>query len=313
MAPVGVQSAYHKEAEPGLAAACAELSVPMVISTASSQKIEDIAVAGDAAAPTAPAGRWFQLYWPLSDDLTASLLARAKAAGCAVLLVTLDTFALSWRPADLDQGYIPFALGEGNAMGFSDPVFRKRFAEATDGDTPEDNPILASRMWTSDVFSGDAHRWEDLAKLRGMWDGPIVLKGVLSVADALLAVQYGMDGIVVSNHGGRQLDGAVPSLEMLPEIVDAVGNRLTVLFDSGIRTGTDVMKALALGAKAVLVGRPVIYGLGIKGKEGAKHVLAGLLADLDQSMGLAGVQNVSELNRGILRKVRYGGDIHSNL
>jgi lactate 2-monooxygenase len=140
-----------------------------------------------------------------------------------------------------------------------------------------------------------------------------VLKGVLSAGDAENAVRAGMDGIVVSNHGGRQLDGAVPALEMLPEIVDAVGDRLTVLYDSGVRTGADVLKALALGAKAVLVGRPVIYGLGVAGSEGARHVLAGLLADIDQSMGLAGVQNVAELNRSILRKINYGGDVKSSL
>ncbi|KAH8883953.1 FMN-dependent alpha-hydroxy acid dehydrogenase [Thozetella sp. PMI_491] len=317
MGPVGAQSEYHKAAEPGTAIACAELDVPFIISTASSVSMEDIAAAADAAytpsssSPTAP--RWYQLYWPLSDEITASILRRAKAAGCSVLVVTLDTFSMAWRPTDLDAGFLPMAVGVGNANGFSDPVFRRRVAEATDGETPEENPILASRMWTSDVFSGNAHRWEDLATLRKMWDGPIVLKGVLSVADALLAAQHGMDGIIVSNHGGRQLDGAVPSLEMLPEIVDAVGNQLTVLFDSGVRTGADIMKALALGAKAVLVGRPVIYGLGIAGKDGAKHVLAGLLADLDQSMGLSGVQKISELNRGVLRKVQYGGDIHSNL
>ncbi|KAK3906840.1 FMN-dependent dehydrogenase [Staphylotrichum tortipilum] len=325
MAPVGVQAAYHPDGEKGVATACASLGVPFIYSTASTTPLEDVAAAADLslnppseesapapAAATAP--RWFQLYWPLSDDLTASLLSRARATGCSVLVVTLDTFTMSWRPLDLDTGYLPFATGEGNALGFSDPVFRKTFAEQTDGDVVEDNVVMASRAWLGEVFSGHAHRWEDLATLRRLWgDGPIVLKGVLSVQDAEMAVACGMDGIVVSNHGGRQLDGAVPSLEMLPEIVDAVGDRITVLFDSGIRTGADVLKALALGAKAVLVGRPVIYGLGVAGSEGARHVLAGLLADVDQSMGLAGVQKVAELNRSILRKLNYGGDVKSSL
>lgn len=325
MAPIGVQGAYHPDGEKGVATACASLGVPFIYSTASTTPLEDVAAAADLAVnpsasaeepqpPAAAAPRWFQLYWPLSDALTASLLSRARAAGCTALVVTLDTFTMSWRPLDLDTGYLPFATGEGNALGFSDPVFRKMFAEQTDGDAVEDNVVMASRAWLAEVFSGHAHRWEDLATLRRLWgDGPIVLKGVLSVQDAEMAVACGMDGIVVSNHGGRQLDGAVPSLEMLPEIVDAVGDRITVLFDSGVRTGADVLKALALGAKAVLVGRPVIYGLGVAGSEGARHVLAGILADVDQSMGLAGVQKVAELNRGILRKLNYGGDVKSSL
>ncbi|AEO65819.1 uncharacterized protein THITE_2113301 [Thermothielavioides terrestris NRRL 8126] len=338
MAPVGVQTAYHEDGEKGVATACASLGVPFIYSTAASTPLEAVAEAADrslsppeppqdnnsnnnnnssskddekaaepARQPQAP--RWFQLYWPLDDTITASLLSRARVAGCSVLVVTLDTFTLAWRPLDLDAGYLPFARGEGNALGFSDPVFRKKFADQSDGGAVEDSVVAASRLWASEVFSGHAHRWEDLATLRRLWgDGPIVLKGVLSVQDAEMAVRYGMNGIIVSNHGGRQLDGAVPSLEMLPEIVDAVGDRLTVLFDSGIRTGTDVMKALALGAKAVLVGRPVIYGLGAAGSEGARHVLASLLADLDQSMGLAGVQSVGDLNRAMLRRINYGGD-----
>jgi len=325
MAPVGVQAAYHPDGEKGVATACASLGVPFIYSTAATTPLEDVASAADASLnatgdvnadakspPRAP--RWFQLYWPLDDAITASLLERARAAGCDVLVVTLDTFTMSWRPLDLDGGYLPFALGEGNALGFSDPVFRRKFAAQFDGDAIEDNVMMASRFWLSEVFSGHAHRWEDLATLRRLWgDGPIVLKGVLSVQDAEMAVRCGMDGIVVSNHGGRQMDGAVPSLEVLTEIVDAVGDRLTVLFDSGIRTGVDVLKALSLGAKAVLVGRPVIYGLGAAGTDGARHILAGLLADIDQSMGLAGVQSVPELNRSILRKINYGGDVKSSL
>ncbi|KAK4250859.1 FMN-dependent dehydrogenase [Corynascus novoguineensis] len=325
MAPVGVQAAYHPDGEKGVATACASLGVPFIYSTAATTPLEEVASAADTSLnaagnvnadakspPRAP--RWFQLYWPLDDAITASLLERARAAGCDVLVVTLDTFTMSWRPLDLDGGYLPFARGEGNALGFSDPVFRRKFAAQFDGDAIEDNIMMASRFWLGEVFSGHAHRWEDLATLRRLWgDGPIVLKGVLSVQDAEMAVRCGMDGIVVSNHGGRQMDGAVPSLEVLPEIVDAVGDRLTVLFDSGIRTGVDVLKALSLGAKAVLVGRPVIYGLGAAGTDGARHILAGLLADIDQSMGLAGLQSVPELNRSILRKINYGGDVKSSL
>lgn len=308
MAPVGVQSAYHQDKETGLAAACAALSVPFTISTASTSTIEEIAA---AVGPEAP--RWFQLYWPRDDDITASLLRRARDAGCSVLVVTLDTFTMAWRPRDLDIGFLPFPLGQGNAIGFSDPVFRQKFAERTGGGTPEDKVLEASQQWIADVFSGQAHPWEDLALLRKHWDGPIVLKGIMSPDDARLALKFGMDGIVVSNHGGRQLDGAMASLEMLPEIVEAVGDKMTVMFDSGIRTGADAIKALCLGAKAVLVGRPVIYGLGIAGTKGAKHVLGGLLADFDQSMGLAGVKTVKELDKKMVRRVGYGGDVKSSL
>jgi isopentenyl diphosphate isomerase/L-lactate dehydrogenase-like FMN-dependent dehydrogenase len=329
MAPVGVQSAYHEDAEPGTAAACAELGVPFIISTASSTPLETVAATADAAyreslaaledgaenSADATAPRWYQLYRPRSAEITASILSRAKAAGCTTLVVTLDTFTMAWRPLDLDTGFLPFATGTGNAIGFTDPVFRAQFAAANNGDTPEDNVLGASRAWTSEAFSGQAHKWEDLAELRKVWGAgnPIVLKGVLSVEDALRARDAGMDGIVVSNHGGRQLDGAIASLEVLPEIVDAVGKDMTVLFDSGIRTGADTMKALALGASAVLVGRPIMFGLGIAGKDGAKHVMAGLLADLDQSMGLAGCQTINDLSRAMVRKVSYGGDVRSNL
>ena len=328
MAPIGVQTAYHPEGEKAVAQACADLGVPFIFSTASTTTLEDVASEVFAPPPpsTPPASPsssrslpiprakhlWFQLYWPLDDDITASLLSRARVAGCEVLVVTLDTPTMSWRPYDLDNGFLPFSVGQGNALGFSDPVVQKRFADrfgfgADEPPTIEDNVGAASRFWCGEVFSGNAHRWEDLATLRRLWgeERPIVLKGILSVEDAVLAAEHGVNGIIVSNHGGRQLDGAVPALEVLPEIVDAVGERLTVMFDSGIRTGADALKALALGAKAVLVGRPVIYGLGIAGYQGAKHVLAGLLADLDQSMGLSGVQRVAELNRSMLRKIHY--------
>lgn len=308
MAPVGVQGAYHEDREVGVAAACAELGVPFTLSTASTSTIEEVAAASGDGSP-----RWFQLYWPLDDELTASLLGRARDNGYTVLVVTLDTFTMSWRPHDLDAGFMPFIKGQGVQIAFSDPVFRRKFAELSDGDTPEDNALFAAQTFLADAFSGNAHRWEDLKVLRKHWDGPIVLKGILSAEDARSALECGVDGIIVSNHGGRQLDGAVPSLEMLPEIVDAVGSQMTVLFDSGIRTGADIMKALCLGAKGVLVGRPVMYGLGIGGKEGAKHVLASFLADLDQSMGLSCVRSIGELNRSMLRRLAYGGDVKASL
>ncbi|KAL8723124.1 MAG: hypothetical protein Q9225_000528 [Loekoesia sp. 1 TL-2023] len=249
IAPVGVQTIFHHDKELGVAEIAREIGLPYILSTASSSSIEEVAEAnGDGT-------RWYQLYWPQDDEITKSLLRRAKSNGYKVLIVTLDTWALSWRPADLDNAYAPFASGIGDQTGFSDPAFRAKFAKMYNNKTPEDDVFLASRQWEADVFSGAAHTWEDLELIKAEWDGPIVLKGIQHVEDAKRAVEAGVHGIVVSNHGGRQLDGAIGSLEVLPEIVESVGDRLTVLFDSGIRTGVDVIKALCLGAKGVLVGR----------------------------------------------------------
>ncbi|KAL9098396.1 MAG: hypothetical protein Q9163_005934 [Psora crenata] len=307
VAPIGVQSIFHPDKETGVAEIAAEIGVPYILSTASSSSIEEVARASGHGV------RWFQLYWPQDDNITISLLNRARSNGYTVLLVTLDTWTLAWRPADLDNAYIPFASGVGDQTGFSDPAFRRKFQQKHPGKTPENDVQLASREWETDVFSGAAHTWEQISFLKRHWDGPIVLKGIQSVEDATKAVEVGVQGIVVSNHGGRQLDGAVGSLEVLPEIADAVGHEMTVLFDSGIRTGVDIMKALCLGAKGVLVGRPWVYGLAVNGKQGAKDVLRYLLADLDQSMGLAGIPNVGGCTRDMVRMVRYPGDRMANL
>ena len=278
IAPVGVQTIFHQDKEAGVAEIAREIGVPYIMSTASSTSIEDLAKAnGDGR-------RWFQLYWPNDGDITKSILKRAKDNGFKVLVVTLDTWQLGWRPSDLDQAYVPFAIGVGNEVGFRDPVFRAKFKREK-GIEVEDDVIAASSAWQADVFM-KAHTWEELAFLKENWDGPIVLKGIQHVEDAKLAVEAGVQGIVVSNHGGRQVDGAIGSLEVLPEIVDAVGDKISVLFDSGVRTGADVIKALCLGAKGVLIGRPWVYGLGINGKHGAKAVLQGILAVSTSAKGI---------------------------
>ncbi|KAK7514035.1 FMN-dependent dehydrogenase [Phyllosticta citriasiana] len=300
-APIGVQSIFHQDKETGVAQIAAELGVPYIMSTAASSTIEEVAEASSHGK------RWFQLYWPLDDEITLSILRRARENGFSVLVVTLDTWTLAWRPWDLDNGYVPFVKGLGNSVGFSDPVFRRKFKEKHGKEVDEDI-LMASREWAATAFSGASHSWDEIELLKKHWDGPIVLKGIQHPADAVKAAEVGVDGIIVSNHGGRQLDGAIGSLTMLPEIVDAVGDKLTVLFDSGARTAVDVIKALSLGAKGVCVGRPWVYGLGVAGKAGAKSVMQGLLADLDQSMGLAGIQNIDGCNREMLRKVDYPGD-----
>ena len=288
LAPVGVQSIVHTEAERATARAAAGLGLPMVLSTASSTSIED------AAAASGDGPRWFQLYWPNDPDVCGSILARARASGYTVLVVTLDTWSLGWRPCDLDNGYLPFLKAEGTAVPFSDPVFRSRLDAS-----PEEDQAMAVLRWIS-MITGTDRGWGALPFLREHWDGPIVLKGIQHVDDARLAADAGVDGIVVSNHGGRQVDGAVAALDMLPEIATAVGDRLEVLFDSGVRTGADVVKALALGAKAVLLGRPYVYGLALGGEDGVRHVVRSLLADLDLTLGLSGRRSVRGLGPEVL-------------
>jgi lactate 2-monooxygenase len=288
-APVGVQSIVHPDAELAVARATAQLGVPMVVSTLSSFTLEQVAEASGAGP------RWFQLYWPNDEDVCASFLARARAAGFTALVVTLDTWLLGWRPHDLDRGYLPFLRGEGLANYFCDPAFCAPLAKA-----PADDMEAALLRWLA-VFTGRDHTWAELAFLRERWPGPIVLKGVQHVEDARRAVDAGMDAIVVSNHGGRQVDGAIASLDALPAIAAAVGDRLEVLFDSGIRTGADVLKAIALGARAVLVGRPYVYGLAHGGQQGVRHVLRSLLADLDLTLALSGHRTPGELTPASLQ------------
>ncbi|MCW8097214.1 lactate 2-monooxygenase [Streptomyces tauricus] len=276
LAPVGVLSIMHPDAERAAARAAAAQGVPFILSSASSTPMEQVAEAmGDGE-------RWFQLYWAKDREVTKSFLDRAKASGFTALFVTLDTPLLAWRPRDLDQAYLPFLHGVGTANYFSDPAFQAGLAKPV-----HEDPNAAVMHFVS-MFADPAKTWPDLEFLRENWDGPIVLKGVLHPDDARRAVNAGMDGVVVSNHGGRQVAGAVAAADALPRVVEAAGDRLTVLFDSGIRSGDDIFKALALGAEAVLVGRPYAYGLGLDGQAGVEHVIRCLLAELDLTLALSG-------------------------
>jgi lactate 2-monooxygenase len=290
LGPVGVLSIVHPDGELAVARAASGLSVPMVLSTAASHTIEQVAEAGGDGP------RWYQLYWPKDPEIAVSFLERAKAAGYAALVVTLDTTTLGWRPRDLDHAYLPFLRGIGVANYFSDPAFLKGI-----GGSIGDDRSAAIMHWAAN-FANPALTWDDLGFLREHWDGPIVLKGIQHADDARRAVNAGMDGVVVSNHGGRQVDGAVGSLDVLPEVAAAVGEQITVLFDSGIRTGADVVKALALGARAVLVGRPYVYALGLAGEAGVRHVLRCLMAELELTMALSGVAGPDGLTPEILRR-----------
>lgn len=288
LAPVGVLSIVHPDAEPAAARAAAAQGVPFVASSASSTPMEEVAAAmGDAE-------RWFQLYWAKAREVTASFLRRAQAAGYTALFVTLDTPLLAWRPRDLDQAYLPFLQGIGTANYFTDPAFRAGLAKPV-----EEDPNAAVLHFVG-MFADPGKSWPDLAFLREHWAGPIVLKGIQHPDDARMAADAGMDGVVVSNHGGRQVNGAIGAAEVLPAVVRAVGDRLDVLFDSGVRTGDDVFKALALGARAVLLGRPYAYGLGLGGQSGVEHVIRCLLAEFDLTLALSGHRRPADLGPAAL-------------
>jgi lactate 2-monooxygenase len=281
LAPVGVLEIVHPDKELAVARAAAALGVPMILSTAAASTMEDVAA---VAGP-----RWYQLYWPKSRELAASFVQRAEKAGYEAVVFTLDTWQLGWRPRDLDTAYLPFLQGQGIAQYLADPVFRSQLAQS-----PEDDPGSAILHW-SGQFANPELTWDDIAWLREQTSLPIVLKGVQHPDDARRAVDAGVAALVCSNHGGRQVDGAVGSLDALPGVVAAAGD-LPVLFDSGIRTGADAVKALALGAVAVLLARPYVYGLALGGEAGVRHVLRTFLADLDLQLGLSGHASVSELS-----------------
>jgi lactate 2-monooxygenase len=288
LGPVGVQSILHSEAEIATGRAAASLGIPFVLSTAASRTIESVAEA------TGSAARWFQLYWGKNPELTASMLQRAERAGYTALVVTLDTFALGWRERDLQHLYLPFLHGEGIANYVSDPVFRALLPQP-----PEENPLAAVQLWST-LFSNPALTWDDLPFLRRHTRVPILLKGILHPADAARALDAGVDGIIVSNHGGRQVDGGIAALDALPGVVREVQGRVPVLFDSGIRRGADIFKALALGARAVLIGRLFAYGLAIAGEQGVREVLQNLLADFDLTLALSGQASCKALDASVL-------------
>jgi L-lactate dehydrogenase (cytochrome) len=288
LAPIGVQKVVHDEGELASARAAAALGTPMIASTASHFTLEQIAEAGGEGP------RWFQLYWASDRGLVESFVGRAERAGYGAIVVTVDTFIPGWKPRDLQQAWLPFLEGSGNANYMQDPVFRAGLER-----TPEEDLGAATGHYLG-VLSNPSLTWEDLAWLRELTSLPILVKGVQHVEDAREAARRGLDGIVVSNHGGRQVDGALASLEALPAIAEAVGAELAILFDSGIRGGADVLKALALGADAVCLGRPYIWGLALEGQAGVETVLKMIFAELDLTMALCGLTGPGQLGPEIL-------------
>jgi isopentenyl diphosphate isomerase/L-lactate dehydrogenase-like FMN-dependent dehydrogenase len=328
LAPVGALELVHDEADLAVARAAASLGVPMVFSNQASVSMEECA----AAMGSSP--RWFQLYWSTSDELVESLVGRAEAAGCDALVVTLDTTMLGWRPRDLDLGHLPFALGKGIAQYTSDPVFRKlveQRAAATSGSSePQPRPTPAAvkalvgmaKAWPGSfrdnlrsplpraavetflgIYSRPSITWADLAWLRSKTRLPILLKGVLHPDDARRALDEGVDGVVVSTHGGRQVDRSIAALDALPDVVAAIDERAPVLLDSGIRSGADVFTAVALGASAVLLGRPFAWGLALAGEEGVRQVISDVIGEFDLTLGLTGHTAVGQLTKDVLRRV----------
>lgn len=327
LSPIGVLEMVHRQADLAVARAAAQLNIPFIFSNQASVPMEQTA----AAMGNAP--RWFQLYWSKSDELTVSLVQRAERCGCDAVVVTLDTTMLGWRPRDLNLGYLPFMEGKGIAQYISDPIFMRLVKEQLGqpqaletkpeptlqaiaglwkmAKTFPGNPLAnlfsplpraAVRLFVN-IYSRPSLTWENLRFLREHTRLPIVLKGILHPDDARRAADEGVDGIMVSNHGGRQVDGAVGAIDALPDIVRAVGGKIPVLMDSGIRSGADAFKALALGADAVGIGRPYAFALAVGGEAGVGELLRHFLADFELNMRLAGCRNIAEIRQSTLRHV----------
>ncbi|MBY0096052.1 lactate 2-monooxygenase [Mesobacillus maritimus] len=291
-APVGVQSIVHPEGEIASARAATSMGVPFISSTASTHSLEKV-----AAATADESVKWFQLYWSSDREIAASMVQRAEKAGYDAIVITLDTPMMAWREKDIENAYLPFLMGQGIGNYLEDPVFCSRLEKP-----PHEDLVGAVTYW-SQVFGNPSLTWDDLQFIKMHTSLPILLKGILHPDDAKLALEHGVDGIIVSNHGGRQVDGAIAAIDALPEIIDVVNGEIPVLMDSGIRRGADIVKALALGAKAVLVGRPYIYGLALAGDAGVNQVLRNLIADLDLTMALAGKKSIRELDKSLLKRV----------
>jgi len=324
LAPIGVLDLICPEADRVVARACREVGVPFIFSNQAGTPMELCAQdMGDTS-------RWFQLYWSKSDDLVRSFVQRAEACGCSAIVLTVDTTLLGWRNRDLKLAYLPFLRGMGIAQYTSDPVFNALLAEgegmAMSG-TPKPAvtwatignllrlkanypgglvknllrkaPLEAVRLFVN-IYSNPALSWDQVYELRQQTQLPILIKGILRADDALKAVDAGADGIIVSNHGGRQVDGAIPTLDALLGIRKALPKPYPVLLDSGIRSGSDLFKALALGADAVLLGRPYAYGLSIAGQQGVEAVLQNFLNDFELTARLAGCRRVSEINEDMV-------------
>lgn len=281
LAPVGVLKLADEQGDLAVARAASKFGIPFVQSTVSSYSIEEIA--RQSSGP-----KWFQLYWTQNEEISYSFVKRAEEAGYEAIVVTIDTVTLGFREKDLSYGYSPLAQGYGQGNFETDDVFLSTLEEVND------QAIIDGIVKN---INYPALNWSHIEKLKQKTSLPILLKGVLHPDDAKRAIEVGVDGLIVSNHGGRQLDGLISSVDALPDIVTAVDGQVPVLFDSGIRRASDVLKVLALGADAVLIGRPYVYALAVNGEKGVEDFLSYFLQDLYSSMTLAGVKNIQELSK----------------
>lgn len=290
LAPIGVNTILHPDGELAPAKAAAKLGVPYILSNVSSIPMEKVADAmGDHL-------RWFQLYPPKNPHLTQSFLKRAEAAGYSAIVITVDSPLLGWRETDLQNGYLPFLTGEGMGNYFSDSVFRSML------DEPPEKNVKNAVQTALDEGNNTCFTWKEFDLIREQTKLPLLIKGITHPDDAIMALDHGVDGIIVSNHGGRQLDGAIATLDALPFITNVVKDKIPILIDGGIRRGADVLKALALGASAVLVGRPYAYGLAVAGETGVREVLKNLIAETELQLAISGRTAIHEVDPSFVMK-----------
>jgi lactate 2-monooxygenase len=282
IAPVGVNKIAHEDGEIAVAKAAATYGYPYIQSTVSSYSIEEIASATEGSS------KWFQLYWSQNKEISFSMVRRAEKAGYEAIVLTVDTVMLGWREEDVRNQFSPLKRGFGHANYSSDPAFIAALP-----DQSEDS-IISS---TIENIYHPTLNWDNIAELREKTSLPILVKGILHPEDAQLAIEKGLDGIIVSNHGGRQLDGIIASIDALPAVIEAVDGQIPVLFDSGVRRGSDAVKALALGATAVCIGRPFVWGLASGGQAGVERVLENFLQETQISMSLSGARNLDEVRK----------------
>jgi L-lactate dehydrogenase (cytochrome) len=301
LAPVGLTGMQHADGEIKAAKAAEKFGVPFTLSTLSICSIED--VAENTEQPF-----WFQVYTLTDDAFMQRLFDRAKAAKCSALVITVDLQVMGQRHKDIKNGLSAppklTAASIANMMtkvqwGLGMLQTKRRFFGNVVGHATGVTDPGSLATWTKEAFDPSLD-WEKIARFRRMWDGPVIIKGIMDERDAREALNVGADAIVVSNHGGRQLDGALSSIRALESIMDAVGDKIEVHLDSGIRSGQDVLKAIAMGAKGTYIGRAFVYGLGARGEQGVSDALNVIHKELDISMGLCGRTDVNELDRDIL-------------
>jgi lactate 2-monooxygenase len=329
LAPIGALDLVCTGADRIVARACNDTGTPFIFSNQAGTPMEA------CAAEMGDTPRWFQLYWSRSDELVLSFVRRAEACGCRAIVLTVDTTLLGWRSRDLAMAYLPFLRGMGIAQYTSDPVFRELLRKGegrqpvAGAPKPKINlttianllrlkarypggfwknlrnaePLAAVRLFTG-IYSNPSLDWQKVGWLREKTRLPILIKGILRADDARQAAASGANGIIVSNHGGRQVDGALPTLAALEEIRKTLPKPFPILLDSGIRSGSDCFKAIALGADAVLLGRPYTYGLAIARQRGVRDVILNLVSDFELTARLAGCRNLSEITEDMI--VRCG-------